>query len=248
MVICVYKKIGETPLECLERARKEKGIDLSVPMTYAGRLDPLAEGLLVILVGEECKNKDKYLGLDKEYEVDVLFGVKSDTHDLLGMVGDVMTDSIAKFDENLVNFSSCVGRLTQEYPAYSSKTVKGKQLHEYARAGELPEEMPTKEVEIYSIEKLGEKEISGKDVAEEAISKIQLVKGDFRQEEILEKWREFGEKYEKNVFKIIKIKVSCSSGTYMRSLADRMGKDTKTGALALLIKRISVGEYKIEEN
>jgi len=55
-------------------------------MTYAGRLDPLAEGLLLVLTGEECKNKEKYLGLDKEYEVDVLFGFATDTYDILGKV------------------------------------------------------------------------------------------------------------------------------------------------------------------
>lgn len=71
----IYKHIGETPLEALERFRREQGIAADVPMTYAGRLDPMAEGLLLILLGEECKNKEKYLGLDKEYEVEVLFGI-----------------------------------------------------------------------------------------------------------------------------------------------------------------------------
>ena len=55
------KEIGETPLECMERFRLSKGLDPLLPMTYAGRLDPMAEGVLLVLVGEECKNKDKYL-------------------------------------------------------------------------------------------------------------------------------------------------------------------------------------------
>ena len=56
----VHKRWGETPLEALERLRAEEGIAADVPMTYAGRLDPAAEGLLIILTGEECKNKDAY--------------------------------------------------------------------------------------------------------------------------------------------------------------------------------------------
>jgi len=81
---------------------------------------------------------------------------------------------------------------------YSSKTVKGKPLHKYARAGEEPEEIPTKEVEIYSIEKIDEKEIPGIDIAETILSKIALVNGDFRQGEIGEEWFAFGEEFWKH--------------------------------------------------
>ena len=84
--IIVYKNLGETPLECLERVRSEQGIADDIPMTYAGRLDPMAEGLLIILIGEECKNKEKYLGLDKTYEFKILVGFSTDTYDLLGMI------------------------------------------------------------------------------------------------------------------------------------------------------------------
>ena len=53
-------------------------------MTYAGRLDPMASGLLIVLAGEETKNKEKYLNLDKEYLFEVLFGFKTVTYDFLG--------------------------------------------------------------------------------------------------------------------------------------------------------------------
>lgn len=236
-VIIANKEIGETPLACLERVRVEQGILPNIPMTYAGRLDPMAEGVLIILVGEECKEKEKYLELDKEYEVEILFGVKTDTHDVLGLIQNV---NMEKNDQNLVTFSKYVGKFKQDYPAYSSKTVGGKQLHQYAREGNLPEEMPTKEVEIYSIEKIGTEEMSGAELAEKAIVKVRLVKGDFRQGEIVKGWQVFKNKYGRERFIVIRLKIVCSSGTYMRSLADRMG------AIALLIKRISVGEYKIE--
>ena len=55
-------------------------------MTYAGRLDPMASGVLLVLAGEETKNKDKYLGLDKEYDFEILFGFATDTYDILGKV------------------------------------------------------------------------------------------------------------------------------------------------------------------
>ena len=72
--IAIYKKIGQTPLMALENLRFENPEWVDLPMTYAGRLDPTAEGLLLVLVGEDCKEKDKYLGLSKEYELSILFG------------------------------------------------------------------------------------------------------------------------------------------------------------------------------
>jgi len=81
----VCKKEGETPLEALERLRAAAAIPEDVPMTYAGRLDPMAEGLLLILAGEECKKKDEYTSLEKTYQAKILFGVGTDTYDLLGI-------------------------------------------------------------------------------------------------------------------------------------------------------------------
>jgi len=240
-VITAYKNVGETPLECLERVRKEQGFSADLPMTYAGRLDPMAEGLLLILTGDECKNKEKYLGLDKEYEIEVLFGLKTDTHDVLGLIRGV---DIEKGKE--IDLQKYVGKFEQEYPMYSSKTVQGKQLHEYARSGEEIEEMPTKNVEIYSIEKIGESEISGLELAAGVIEKVSRVNGDFRQEETILDWQDLAQEFSKVDFKVIKLRVNCSSGTYMRSLAERMGKDAGIGAIAYSIKRNFVGEYKID--
>ncbi|MDE2188159.1 MAG: hypothetical protein KGJ35_00315 [Patescibacteria group bacterium] len=222
------KNLGETPLECLERARCEKGIAADVPMTYAGRLDPLAEGKLLLLVGDECKEKEKYLGLDKEYEIEVLFGVKTDTGDMMGLITEVRP-----WTNTMSDLCTEVGhraKFAQEYPAFSSKTVstrsdlgKKRQLHELARTGELPDEMPTKEVEIYSIDELGKSELSGRKLAERAAEAISKVHGDFRQEKILENWQTFATEHGGETFSFTKLRVYCSSGTYMRALAERMG-------------------------
>ncbi len=237
-VIITNKNIGETPLECLERVRREEGIETGTPMTYAGRLDPMAEGVLIILTGEECKNKGKYLGLEKEYEIEILFGIKTDTHDTLGLIRGIDLEKGREVD--LKNY---VGKFDQEYPMYSSKTVNGKQLHQYARANEEPEEIPTKNVEIYSIEKLDEYEINGLELAANVIELVKKVNGDFRQDEIIEEWQALAEEFSKVDFKIIKLKIKCSSGTYMRSLADRIGIDAGVGAIAYSIKRNFVGRY-----
>lgn len=251
--VIIYKKVGETPLEALENFRTKRLDEghveyRNIPMTYAGRLDPMAEGDLLILIGEECKKKDAYLGLDKEYEVEVLFGIETDTHDVLGIpkvcrqISNIQYPISKKKTEDFLH--KYVGKFVQEYPAYSSKTVKGVQLHELARTNELPDPkgMPTKEVEIYSIEQIGASSIDAMSLKDIISSRISLVKGDFRQNEILNEWSRVLNSpmnFDKS-FPIIKIKVKCSSGTYMRSLAKRIGEDCGTLAFALSIKRTRI--------
>ena len=237
LVRVIDKKIGETPLQALERFRSEYPEYAHEPMTYAGRLDPMASGKLLLLVGEECKNKARYLGLDKTYEVEIVFGINTDSYDILGLPKLGVIKPINPAD---VSWSKYVGKFSQEYPAYSSKTVKGKQLHTLARDNELPEEMPTKEVEIYSIKVLGKRLIGTSELLDNYVNRINLVKGDFRQNEIKKTWVELLARLD-CVLSVLTIKVECSSGTYMRSLADRIGKDLGLGAFALSIKRTKIG-------
>jgi len=244
-MLVVFKNIGETPLECLERTRIDQKIGADVPMTYAGRLDPLASGKLLILVGEECKEKEKYLGLDKEYEIKVLFGVKTDTGDALGIIEKVDT----VMPDKMPSWSKFVGKLTQVYPVYSSKTVSRRsdlrkiQLHTLARSGDLPDEMPTKEVEIYSVEEIGKGETRGRELAAQAVENVSKVKGDFRQKDIIGGWERFAQENGGAVFLIIKLRVACSSGTYMRSLAERIGKEAGTVAFTFSIERTKIGSF-----
>ena len=81
----IYKKIGETPLQALEKHRKQKKIPSNAKLTYAGRLDPMASGVLLILQGATQKQRERYMGLGKTYEVKILFGFSTDSYDLLGL-------------------------------------------------------------------------------------------------------------------------------------------------------------------
>lgn len=221
-VLKLYKNLGETPLECLERFRADNPEYANEKMTYAGRLDPMAEGLLIALVGEECKKKDEYLGLDKEYVFEVLFGLKTDSYDILGIPEFV--------EEKNFDIRDFMGKRAQEYPAYSSRTFQ------MARDG-VDFEPLTKEIEIYSLEKLEKRDIEKEILLAEILERIDLVKGDFRQEEIRNAWKEVMIGAPER-FQISKFKVSCSSGTYVRSIADKMG------GIAYSIKRNKVGIFE----
>src|ERR1700744_4448739 len=92
--IVLDKKLGQTPLEAIQEWKAANREYAEVPASYAGRLDPMATGLLLVLLGDECKKKESYTGLNKEYGVEVLLDLGSDTGDTLGMIeqNDVQTN------------------------------------------------------------------------------------------------------------------------------------------------------------
>ena len=245
----VNKKEGETPLEALEVFRNKNKIGEDVPMTYAGRLDPMASGVMIILVGEECKNKEKYLKLDKEYEFSVLFGFATDTYDILGKVvrQDLTTLDLTTFSqselEKLIkkNLKFFKGKIMQKYPMYSSKTVAGKQLHEYARMGEEVD-APEHEVNVKSLKFLKIRKISsGKllENIEKRISKVNI-KNDFRQKEILKIWQTCVRQDLTQSYFIGSFSSCVSSGTYIRTISHDLGAKIGTPALAFKIKRTKI--------
>ncbi len=256
--VLLYKTLGETPLECILRYKADSG-ETRV-MTYAGRLDPVAEGGLLCLIGEECKRKNDYLSLNKKYTFEILVGFSTDTHDLLGVVvqdsydkttepnigHDDSSDEIRLSSDiiNLSNLQEFVGKRLQKYPAYSSKTVNGVQLHSLARANMLDEiDIPSREVEIFDLKIVGKNEIDAKDLLDNILHKLDLVKGDFRQDIIKNKWQEVLGKYENARFLIYKIDMFCSSGTYVRALIRDMGAKLDIPMCAYSIKRTAVGNF-----
>ena len=214
-------------------------------MTYAGRLDPLASGLLIVLAGEECKKKEKYLNLDKEYEFSILFGFATDTYDILGKV--IKHKNSVSISENEIkkNLKFFTRKFMQKYPMYSSKTVKGKQLFEYARAGETVKS-PSHKVNVKSLKFLKIRKISKAKLLENIEKRIGKVKGDFRQKEILKIWQKYVKKGEP-FYLVADFKIKCGSGTYVRAIANDLGERMGEPALALTIKRTRIGKFTKEE-
>ena len=243
-IIILNKKEGETPLEALDNIRLKHKEYKDIKMTYAGRLDPMARGVLFVLLGDEVKNKEKYLALDKEYKFEVLFGFATDTYDVLGKVVSSKINYV--IDQKIIKsyLKTFLGESMQPYPIYSSKTVFGKQLFAYARAGEEVE-IPTRKIFIKSLKIEKVREMNGKKLLENIERRIKKVKGDFRQEEILEIWKNNLLSLNKEKFTIASFKIKCSSGTYVRGIANSLGDRMKTPALAFSIKRTKVGRYVV---
>ncbi len=247
--IVLHKPIGRTPLEALEAWRREHPAYKDIPATYAGRLDPMASGKLLVLFGEECKKREQYLKLPKVYEIEVLLGIGTDTGDVLGV--PVIGESVAPTKEQVTEvLKSELGTHTRAYPVFSSKTVEGKSLFQYALEGTLDTiQIPTHEEAIHSIKLLGIDTITIEALRERVMSLLALAPtstepskvlgADFRIGQVRPAWEEV--LHEKRTFPVIRLRVSCASGTYMRSLAERIGSTLGTSAFALSIRRTRIG-------
>ena len=248
IVLNLYKKQGETPRECLERLRELNPRYLHEVLSYAGRLDPMAEGVLLCLVGRANKHRSNYLDLNKEYTLDVLFGFATDTYDILGRVMDAGSTKTVRRRSVAQGINEFRGKREQEYPPFSSKTVEGRSLIEWARSGALSSiVLPQRSVTIYHIELKEMYRVDEKTLLSYIEQSVGLVQGDFRQEEILRTWQRYLKKSGMRLFPAATISVECSSGTYVRSIAHELGKQLGVPALALHILRTKVGEYDIED-
>lgn len=238
----VYKKLGDTPNEAVLRFKKENKQYENESITYAGRLDPMAEGLLLLLSGEALLEKEKYLNFPKTYEFEILWGFDTDSLDILGKPESFKVHKV-EVESLEGKLKESVGKFSQIYPAYSSKPVLGKPLFQWARGGKIGEiDIPKHEVEIFKAEYLGRRNISKEELIENIKYKINLVKGDFRQKEILEGWNNVITDAP-NEFFIDKIYIKVSSGFYIRQFVKDLADSLQTRATTFYIKRISIGEY-----
>ena len=174
---------------------------------HTGTLDPLAEGVLPLLIGKGTLCSKYLIEHDKEYEVVLKLGISTQTMDGEGEVLEEREIGEEVLDKKHIEkiLESFVGKQKQTPPMYSAIKVKGKKLYEYARKGEKVE-IPKREIEIYNIKLVG----------------INREK------------------------KEIEFKVSCSKGTYIRSLCTDIAKKLGTIGYMSELKRLKVGNFKIE--
>lgn len=247
-ILNVYKPIGATPLQMIHAVRKAYPEYKDVKIGYAGRLDPLAHGVLVLMISDAAKERDKYLSLQKTYEFEVLFGVETDTYDIMGFPVPGRERII---DKDLVNIfvNKRIGTSEQSYPPFSSKSVQGKPLFWWAKQNKLSEiTLPTHEINISAFELLSTNTIETSTLLTLTKKHIQLVSGDFRQEEILMRWSTLLQQTKQQNFQTAKFCITCSSGTYVRGLVQELGKELGNGAIALDILRTRVGSYSLKES
>ena len=124
---------------------------------HAGTLDPLATGLLIVLVGKQyTRRQTEFLKMDKEYICQAQLGLETDTYDTAGKIVDraewPQVDHInqKQLAAALANFK---GETSQTVPAFSAVKVKGKKLYHLARQAKIDlTTLPKRQVNIYKLD------------------------------------------------------------------------------------------------
>lgn len=243
-VCVVYKPPFVTPLEALDEFRKTNPEYQNATLGYAGRLDPLAQGLLLILVNDENKKRKEYERMPKEYTCKALLGIATDSYDYMGIFTQtpqsLQINPKDKLQEILPSF---IGKQQQPYPLYSSARVNGKPLYYWAREKKTDIQIPTKQIEIYELTCTNVEKIPLSIFASSAIDGVSKVHGEFRQKEIIQQWQKYTT--DKTSYYSADLFIRCSSGTYVRGIVDDLGKRLQTGALAYNIIRTKVGSFSL---
>jgi tRNA pseudouridine55 synthase len=205
-VLVVDKPSGPTSHDVVGRVRRALG---TRRIGHTGTLDPLATGVLPLVVGRATRLAQFLSSDDKEYLADVQFGVATTTYDALGTdTHDPAIAAPAPGDIDLSGLERALdafrGTYLQTPPAFSAKKIGGRPAYEIARAGQVPELMP---VEV-------------------TVSAIDIVEaGDGR----------------------ARLRVSCSSGFYVRTLAHELGQRLGGGAHLAALRRTRAGSFELAD-
>lgn len=181
----------------------QKTTPKKVKVGHTGTLDPLATGLMILVVGSYCKRAGEFSKLDKTYAVQMKLGVTSTTGDEEGEKTNVQCSmfNVADVERALKRF---LGDSMQTPPAFSAIKIGGKRAYKLAREG--------KEVKI--------------EPRKIKITDIKLDKYDFP---------------------LVNFTVDVSSGTYIRSLVEDVGKKLGTGAYITQLQRTKVADFDIKD-
>lgn len=217
-ILIVRKEQGYTSNDVVA---KLKGICRQKKIGHTGTLDPNAEGVLPVCMGNATKLCDMLTDRSKEYIAEMTFGITTDTQDIWGRK---LTDSgkawreipMDRIEKTVLSFR---GKQQQIPPMYSALKINGKKLYELARAGVEVERKP-REIEIEEIELLPPAGHVGKE-AHGAAAFSALPR--------------------------LCIRVVCSKGTYIRTLCQDIGEKLGCGAAMSSLTRTRVGSFLLED-
>lgn len=203
-VLNIDKPAGATSFSVVAHLRK---VSRAKRVGHAGTLDPLATGVLPILVEGATRLSEFALKLPKTYEADVHLGFRTATDDAEGELEAVAAAGGVTEADVRQALGRFVGRIKQEPPAFSAVKVDGQRSYKRARHGDLTRPA-ARLVEIHAAELLG-----------------------FQP----------GEK------PVARIRVTCGSGTYLRSLARDLGEALGVGGYLGQLTRTAYGRLRVED-
>jgi tRNA pseudouridine(55) synthase len=220
---------------------KQVANDSQNKVSYIGRLDPLASGIIIYLEGDELKDRDKYMNMDKTYKFNLVIGMTTDTRDCLGMIRKIQSVNTINMAQLIEVFREFIGEYEQRYPIYSAyqihKNGLKKPLWYFAKNGiELEEsEIPKHVIKIYNLEQDAKPMFSIRDM-NYFTEQVGLIPDglELRKEEVIAQYNEYGKIRLIGIPMLAKV----SSGTYIRQLCADIGDKLGIPCMADKIERV----------
>ncbi len=200
-ILNVYKPQGITSFSVVSRVRKFCG---EKRIGHAGTLDPMATGVLPLLIGKAAVMQEKLSDHDKSYRAGIRLGISTDTGDITGNITS-KSDVFVTKEQFILALQGFIGKIMQVPPMYSAIQVDGKRLYDLARQG-IEVERKARQIEIYSLS------------LTEQINDTDFI-----------------------------IDVSCSKGTYIRTLCEDLGAALGVPATMFSLERTVCGSYRVED-
>lgn len=239
----VYKPIGKTCGEIIDDLRKVQNYET---IAYAGRLDPMAHGDLIIVFN--LKLIDKFNNMNKIYKFKFVIGISTDSTDQLGMLENNKYSSILDMEllqKHMLSFRKST--FQQQYHKLSSFVPKnkhnGKRKPLWWWSIKYPEVMiniPSKEVSVFDINIDNIKNISSNDLRDNMLSNIDSINesNNLRQAEVSKQWQEY--KFEKETLIEITTTIHVSSGFYIRQFVKDLSDFFKVKMIVTEINRTKI--------
>ncbi len=200
-LLLVKKPAGVTSHDVVQILRRKLGLRR---IGHAGTLDPMAEGLLVLLVGEATRHQQALQGHEKVYEATIRLGLKTNTGDAMGT--PLGTAAVPLLERALISeaLASFVGPLSQTPPAFSAVKVHGRPAYWWARRQQSVT-LSQRTVQVF--------ELSLLDHGPDSLA----------------------------------IRVHCSAGTYVRTLAESIAERLGTVGHLTGLVRTRIGAWSLEQ-
>lgn len=153
-IILIDKPAEMTSFGVVARVRRvlTQAAQKKVKVGHTGTLDPFATGLMILVIGKECKNAEQYSKLDKVYDATFRLGQISTTGDTEGEITDVSAEVPTREELETV-LTRFRGPIMQRPPIFSAIKIAGKRAYKLARDGQEVE-IPERPVTIHSLEVL----------------------------------------------------------------------------------------------
>jgi len=240
-ILIIDKPAGLTSHDVVSRLRR---ILKTKRIGHTGTLDPFATGVLVMLVGQATRLA-QFLDKDaKSYEAIVRLGFETDTGDGTGSPKPKVQSSKFVFNDELENvLDEFRGEIEQTPPMYSAKKIAGQKLYELARRGIEVERKPV-QVTIYELELIQPQRTQRARRKIKIETEDQKLTTEDRQPDNLKP-----ETWDLGLNEILDfgLRVSCSAGTYIRTLAEDIGRKIGVGAHLASLRRIAAGKFDLSK-